>query len=122
MKSKYYVGNLKNDSLNGNHHGWFVGTFMEHTPQKTTKVEIKYWEFKKGKTTHPTKVSSTLEVTIILTGQIKAIIDNKRMVLKEGQYAVITPGTMNNLAYEIIQKSSGLTIKAPSDPSAKKVI
>jgi hypothetical protein len=35
---------------------------------------------------------------------------------------VIKPGVPNNNVFEILEDVSGITIKAPGDPTAKKVI
>ena len=122
MDQKFYVGSYKDDGLNEPNRGWIVGKFKETLPRKNNDVEIKYWEFDIGITDHPSKVSSIIECTFILTGRIKGVIDGKQMILSAGEYIVIQPGIPNNLVTEIIQPASGLTIKAPSDPLAKQVL
>ena len=42
--------------------------------------------------------------------------------MKGGQYIVIPPGVSNDLQKLVHKKIIGLTIKAPSNPKAKKII
>lgn len=116
----YAIGNFQEDSKN--HRGWFVGTFIEEGAARTSDVEIKYWEFPAGPTSHDTKVSAIFECTIVLSGKICGTIDNKNIELSAGEYIAIEPGTPNNLVAEIIEQATGLTVKAPSDPSAKRIV
>ncbi|MFZ1483889.1 MAG: NUDIX domain-containing protein [Candidatus Saccharimonadales bacterium] len=120
----HYVGNFKNDAEReaAEHWGWIVGKFFPGTPRLSHDVEIKYWEFPVGVTDHPKKVSATIEITFILSGKVVAIINDETKELVAGDYVVLQPGTPNNLVSEILEPTTGLTIKAPSDPSAKKVI
>lgn len=119
----YYIGDLRHDATTNTHRGWVVGSFMEEgLAQKNNEVEILYWEFEAGPIKHPTKISTILEVTIILKGSIAGEIDGKALVLKNGQYIVIRPGTVNNIAQKALEKVVGITIKAPSDPNAKTII
>jgi len=95
---------------------------MESSPRRTGDIEIKYWEYPAGPTEHPAKISKTTEVTFILKGETVAEIDGERLVLKAGDYVVISPDTPNNTVVEILSNAAGLTVKAPSDPFAKKII
>ena len=123
MNDSYYIGAYRDDALNGPNRGWIVGTFIENLPRKNNEVEIMYWEFKAGEdTNHPMKVSSIIECTLILKGKTKCMIDGNETVLKAGDYIVIKPGVPNNTVSEVLEDVAGITIKAPSDPSAKKVI
>ena len=122
QKTNYYIGNYKKDAFKENHRNWIVGKFMEKGPRKTDKVEIKYWEFEVGNPNHETKISKTIECTFILEGELKGEIDGKNISLKEGQYVVIKSGTPNGFPKIVTKRAKGLTIKAPSDPKAKKVL
>lgn len=123
MRGKpYYTGNLKKDSKESTHHGWIVGSFMENLPQKTKHVEIKSWEFPAGKGSHPTKISKTLEISIIIKGTIRGMVNNQTVTLSAGDYIVISPNTPNNITQNILKRVWGITIKAPSDINAKKII
>lgn len=123
MNRSFYVGSYRHDGLNNSHRGWIIGKFMENKPQKTDKVEVKYWEFDKCEDTkHPMKTSETIECTFILTGKTKAIINNETVILVAGDYIVIEPNVPNNVVQNILEDTTGITIKAPSDPSAKKVL
>ncbi len=119
MKS-FQVGNYEDDAKE--YRGWFIGTFINDGPRKTEDVEIKYWKFPDGKTDHPEKTSATLECTIVLTGKIIGTVDNEPIELSGGSYIVIQPNTPNNLVERSVGESRSFTIKAPSDPTAKKVI
>lgn len=49
-------------------------------------------------------------------------VSDNEIELTQGDYIVIEPGTPNNTVAEILEDVAGLTIKAPSDPSAKKLV
>jgi hypothetical protein len=122
MKAEYYVGKYADDALNGPNRGWIVGSFMEQGPRNVRDVEVKYWEYPAGVTDHSCKESATFEVTFILQGETRARIADDEIILKAGAYVVIPPGMANNLVQEILIDAAGLTVKAPSDPSAKKIV
>lgn len=116
----FAVGNFKQDAPS--HRGWFIGTFIEKGAAKTEDVEIKYWEFPVGQTTHETKTSAIFECSLFLTGSCKGTVNGQEVTFKAGDYVAIEPNTPNNIVMEITEPVSGFTIKAPSDPTAKKVI
>ena len=60
--------------------------------------------------------------TFILKGKTKCLIGDDEIELKQGDYIVIQPGVPNNTVAEILEDVSGLTIKVPSDPTAKKIV
>jgi len=123
MSNSYYVGDFREDGLHGPNRGWIVGKFIEDSPRKNEEVEIKYWEFAAGEDVgHGIKVSDIIECTFILKGKTKCLVGNDEIELKQGDYIVIEPGTPNNTVKEILEDVVGLTIKAPSDPSAKRII
>lgn len=123
MNTAYYTGRYRDDALNGPNRGWIVGTFMSEESRKSTEVEIKYWEYQAGQeTNHPTKVSTTIECTLILQGKTQCEIDDTTTTLQAGDYIVIQPGTPNNVIASILEDCVGITIKAPSDPTAKKIV
>ena len=114
---KYYIGEYEKDSPE--HHGWFVGKFMNGA-RKTDEVEIKYHQgILLG---HKTKVSNTYECDIVIDGEMGGHVDNKPVTISKGEYIVIPPGVPNNLAAHTTKNLKVFTIKAPSDPTAKKVI
>lgn len=85
-------------------------------------LQIVYWEFPEGLTGHPLKSSAIIECTFILQDKARAIINGEEIIIQTGDYVVIEPGTPNNLVEEILEYTVGLTIKAPSDPSAKVIL
>lgn len=90
--------------------------------EKNEDVEIKYWEFGIGLNDHPVKESAIIECTFILSGKTRGFIGGNEITLQSGDYVVIQPGTPNNIVAGILEPTAGLTIKAPSDPSAKKAL
>lgn len=115
----FYVGNYKEDSKD-HHRGWIIGSFMEDRPRKTDLVEVKYWQVSEGDTSHPAKTSGTYECTMIIQGHCTALIGDQTHELKAGDYVVIEPNTINNVLHNVNKATIGITIKAPSDPTAKK--
>lgn len=116
----YKIGNFSEDA--GAHRGWFIGTFMEDPAVKTDAVEVKYWHYNKGPVAHDTKISSTYECTLIIAGSCKGVINGTPVELHAGEYYAVQSGISNNIPIEALEPVTGITIKAPSDPSAKKVI
>jgi quercetin dioxygenase-like cupin family protein len=97
MTLRCYLGNFKEDALNGQNKGWVVGTFMESGPRSTKAVEVKYWEFPVGETAHDKKVSATFETTFILASELHGEVDGRQIKLKKGEYVVVQPGVSNNI-------------------------
>ncbi len=122
MKEDYYIGNLRKDSLEGKNKGWVVGNFMDAGARQTDKLEVKYWEFKKGETGHTEKISTTTEFTFVMEGEVAGTIDDREITLNKGEYIFIKPGVKNNIAKRALLDVKGITIKAPSDPAAKHVV
>jgi mannose-6-phosphate isomerase-like protein (cupin superfamily) len=118
----FYKGAYKKDAQEGGHGGWLLGSFMEYEPLQNKEMEIKYWEYPIGTPIHDTKISSILECTFILEGEIVGMVDNQLVTLQGGDYIVIPKGIPNNLLTEVKVSVKGLTIKAPSTPGSKKVI
>lgn len=116
----FHIGDFKQESKD--YRGWFVGSFASDGPRFSKDLEVKYWEFEPGNNDHPSKTSSTTECTILLTGHLEAIIEGTVHEFKAGQYAIIQPNTSNNLVAKVLEPSSGITIKAPSDVNAKTVL
>jgi len=123
MKSEaFYIGSVDEDGVDGPNKGWLVGSFIEDSIRHSDAVEIKYWKFPVGKTTHDTKVSNVLEVTFVLTGEVSGEINDHPVKLIAGEYMVIPAGVKNNVPMDVHTAASGITIKAPSDKSQKIVI
>lgn len=116
----YQIGKYNTD--NQENRGWFIGSFMTDEASKTDVVEVKYAEFPVGPTNHGLKISATYECSIFIEGKAKAIIDGKEYTVSAGEYIAIQPNTPNNLVAEILEPVKVFTIKAPCDPSAKKMI
>ena len=100
-----------------------AGSSAYAVPRKNDDVEIKYWEYSEGETAKSyLKTSTTIECTFILKGSTVCLVDGKEIILAAGDYIVIQPGTPNNTVSKILADTIGLTIKSPSDPSAKKIL
>jgi hypothetical protein len=50
------------------------------------------------------------------------VIGVEELILSGGDYVLIHPGTPNNTVLEVLEDARILTVKAPSDPAAKRVI
>jgi len=116
----YHVGKYAQD--NQKNRGWFIGTFMENPVTNTDVMEIKYAEFPIGPTDHGVKTSVTYECSIMISGRARALVGDDEIIWETGDYIAIQPDTPNNLVLAILEPVKILTVKAPCDPGAKKVI
>lgn len=115
MNEKFYVGVYANDAPKSNPPGWIIGRFIADLPRKTEKVEIKYWTFPVGQTSHkPKSQKEEIEITLLLRGKIRGYVGTQSIEIQEGQYIVISPGVENNIIEFVDREAEGLTIKAPS--------
>jgi mannose-6-phosphate isomerase-like protein (cupin superfamily) len=125
--SAYVVGQISADAAELGRGGWIVGSFFE--PQSTegarhcADLEVKYWHYSRGGgKTHGTKSSSTTEWSFILQGKTRAVIGNEVLELNAGSYVLIHPNTPNNLVSDVLEDVIAITVKAPSDPQAKRLL
>lgn len=118
------VGSLAGDSDGLGRRGWIVGAFFdEHDVRHCLDLEVKYGQFRRGEDpNHPAKVSSTTEFTLILSGAVRAQVGGREVILSQGDYVLIHPEIPNNVVLEVLQDATVLTVKAPSDPTAKRVL
>ena len=120
----YYKGNFRDDRQSRkdeNHpgHEWLVGHFMNEKLSDfrgTQAMSVKFWYFKKNqKTEHKDKFQRfATECTVVIKGRLKAKIENDEFEFQEGDYVVVPPNIVSNLALEALEESEGITIKAPS--------
>lgn len=117
-------GSLSRDAVAAGRRGWILGAFFDRSDDRhSADLEVKYGEFQKGAdSNHPAKVSSTTEFTLVLSGTVRAVIGTEQVILSAGDYVLIHPGTPNNTVLEVVDDARILTVKAPSDPAAKKVL
>lgn len=122
--STVVVGSLSADADALGRRGWIVGAFFdEHDVRHCRDLEVKYGRFRQGEDpNHPAKVSSTTEFTLILSGAVRAQVGGREVILSQGDYVLIHPGIPNNVVLEVLQDTTALTVKAPSDPTAKRVL
>ncbi|SLI19893.1 Cupin domain [Mycobacteroides abscessus subsp. abscessus] len=117
-------GALAGDAIEVGRRGWVIGAFFESSDVRFCgDLEVKYGEFTQGADPrHPAKVSSTTEFTFILSGAVRAVVGSDELILSEGDYVLIHPGTPNNTVLEVLEDAQIMTVKAPSDPMAKREI
>lgn len=125
--TSFVVGRLADDAEGLGRGGWILGSFFDATAEDgdrhTNEMEVKYWKYEVGdEKTHSEKVSATLEWSFILSGSVTARLDGKDTLLHAGDYVIIHPEVPNNLVQEVHQAVTAITVKAPSDPGAKRVI
>lgn len=123
----YVSGNMATDAHRLARRGWIVGVFFSEDPTEAARaseqIEVKYWSFERGgSAAHPMKSSSTIEWTLIIAGKVRAEIGDEHVILSAGDYALIHPGTPNNVVAEVLEDVVGVTIKSPSNPDAKTVL
>jgi quercetin dioxygenase-like cupin family protein len=121
VERSFYHGSMERDSR-GPYRGWLLGSFVVDHVRKVDELEIKYWEFDQGLTDHPRKTSDIVEFTTLLEGMVRGEIDEEEILLRAGEYVIIPRGVPNNTVIEAIRPSRGLTVKAPSDPTAKRLV
>jgi quercetin dioxygenase-like cupin family protein len=125
--SGYVTGSMREDAERLGHGGWVAGVFFAddaaESARATDALEVKYWAYERGGgQSHPDKVSTTLEWSLILSGRVTARLGDEHVELAAGDYALIHPGTPNNMVAEVLEDVTAITVKAPSDPSAKQVL
>ena len=123
----YVSGAMKDDADRLDRGGWILGVFFSEDEAErlraTDLLEVKYWSYPAGGgQSHPTKTSDTLEWSVVLTGKVKGRVGDDEVVLGAGDYVLIHPHTPNNLVLEVLEDVVAVTVKAPSDPSAKKTL
>lgn len=117
-------GSLSADAIETGRRGWIIGAFFDDQDVRhCLDLEVKYGEFRRGEDpNHPAKLSSTTEFTLVLSGSLRAAVGSDELILSQGDYVLIHPGTPNNTVLEVLEDAVVLTVKAPSDPSAKQVL
>ncbi|MBN7324366.1 cupin domain-containing protein [Mycobacteroides abscessus subsp. massiliense] len=117
-------GSLAGDAIEVGRRGWVIGAFFDSSDVRLCRdLEVKYGEFVQGTDPrHPAKVSSTTEFTFVLSGAVRAVVGSDELILSQGDYVLIHPGTPNNTVLEVLEDAQILTVKAPSDPMAKREI
>lgn len=123
----FVVGKLREDAIGIDRGGWLVGSFFPQegrdSDRHVREMEVKYWEYSPGGAgQHGLKVSATLEWSMILTGSTVAQLGEEEVILSAGDYVLIMPNTPNNLVSRVVEKVAAVTVKAPSDPAAKKLL
>lgn len=127
MSKGFVTGSLTTDAIEIDRGGWVIGSFFPDSAtgasRHTGDLEIKYWEFEPGSEgSHGQKLSGTTEWSLILEGSVVSLLDGEEISLESGDYALIHPGTPNNLVHRVTTRVKAITVKAPSDPSAKQAI
>jgi hypothetical protein len=123
----YVVGRLASDAQRLDRRGWVVGSFFQQGSDQGERhcsaLEVKYWSYPRGGGgSHGVKSSFTTEWSLIMTGRTRALIDDSLVELEGGDYVLIHPGTPNNLVAEVLEDMTAITVKAPSEPTAKTLV
>lgn len=102
------------------HRGWFYGEFMEKGLNKDNRAEIKVVDVDKNFTSsyHSQKVATKLD--IVWRGEAVWEVEGKEVVLKDGDYLIIPPGTKTRVKEVISQRLIVQTIKIPSISDDKR--
>ncbi|HEY4494346.1 MAG TPA: hypothetical protein VJB95_02890 [Candidatus Paceibacterota bacterium] len=113
----YYRGNFRKDR-EARKNDWLVGHFMNEKIadiRGINTMSVKFWHFQKGEKDHKTKFQRfSTECTVVIKGKLKAKIESDEFEFNEGEYVVIPPNIVSNLAIEALEDCEGITIKAPS--------
>jgi quercetin dioxygenase-like cupin family protein len=111
----FYIGKYKEDGRDNG--GWFLGFYAKGHFRKTNKLEMKYWEMKKGKNPENKALSHDLpEYTVILKGKLNGVIGGKNIELQAGDYIVVGANVPHRYPVDIFEDVEALTFKAPSFP------
>ena len=122
----FVTGNASVDADRIGRGGWILGSFFDaraDSDRNVEELEVKWWSFQPGEEgSHSTKTSETVEWTMLLSGRVTATLDGEETELAAGDYVLIRPGTVNNVVSQVLEPTTGITVKAPSDPTAKQVL
>ncbi len=103
--------------------GWFFGAFVEEPLLNSNLVEVA-WQQLRNVTPEPDQAhyhAKTVEINIILKGDMQLTIDGTRHDLKAGQFYIIWP-------YSVVSEiSTGpdtevMVVRAPSIPDDKILV
>lgn len=118
--SEFHKGRAQEDARD--YRGWLVGSFADpDSARYTPDVEVKYWRADDVHG-HPAKISKIVEVTFMLAGVVRGFVGDDPLEMAAGEYVIIQPGVPNNTVERMSADAIGLTIKAPSDVTAKAVL
>jgi mannose-6-phosphate isomerase-like protein (cupin superfamily) len=125
--SGYVVGKLAADADELGRGGWVIGSFFDtdstESGRHCSELEVKYWSYPQGGgQAHRMKSSKTTEWSMILSGRSRAVVGDSVFELQGGDYVLIHPDTPNNLVAEVLSDIVAITVKAPSEPTAKRLL
>ncbi len=110
---KYYVGNIKEFS---HFNGWFMGQFMDKDKYpllKNKDVEIA-WKKIPQNYSEPNHIHKKgLEINIVISGRLNLHINNKKFVVKAGQFFIIYPEAILS-ADKVGKHTEVIVVKCPS--------
>jgi quercetin dioxygenase-like cupin family protein len=112
MNKKYFHGKVK-DFVKRK--GWFIGHFMDEKQLVTDKVEVA-WQDISNKKADPTDThyhTRSLEINIVISGQVKFKIDGEVEVVHKGEFYIIYPQTVVE-EVSAGDKTEIIVIRAPS--------
>lgn len=102
--------------------GWLVGQFMDDPEFKDQNIEIYYKVFSVGDTSdklhyHP----QGKEYMIVLSGKARFRINDKILILEEGDYIAIASGIPDQIL-EVLEELTVIGVRYPSLPNNKVII
>ncbi len=111
-KGKFLTGKIK-DFQKGK--GWFFGGFMEQELLRSNLVEVA-WQNISGKKASPEDKhyhTSSIEINIVISGCVRALINKNQVTISRGEFYVIWPETI----IEEVEADEGtevIVVRAPS--------
>lgn len=111
-KGKYKVGKVSDFAKNK---GWFFGNFADDELLKSNDVEIA-WQKISNKTASPDDKhlhTSSVEVNIIISGEVKVSLNGKKHTLQKGDFYIIWPETVVE-EVETGENTEVIVVRAPS--------
>lgn len=111
-KGKYKVGKISDYDKSK---GWFFGHFADDKLLKSDLVEVA-WQTISNKIASPEDKhihNSSVEINIVLSGEVRVIINGERVTLHKGEFYIIWPETMVE-DVEASEATELIVVRAPS--------
>ncbi len=108
---KYFSGKFNGDQFK-KYRYWFLGDFFEKGhPLKTGKIEVGFLKFKKGEFRPAHLHKKKMELTILLKGKIRNVVNGKEITISGGEFLYVESG--NVVSHEFLKDSELISIHAP---------
>lgn len=115
---RYVVDNVKNYSQSN---GWLCGQFFPtDSVLRNSDLEVKYWTLQVGEK-HPEHIHPIgTELTIIIAGHMKWMLDGVVHELKDGDF-VFELSNVKEEILEVLKPTTFITVRTPSVPDNKQI-